>query len=78
MDIEKIFKFKKTLQEELNFSEISKLYREILYNEYENLKLNETQKIKCYYLLRSGIDIFTQMINGRKFDENYLRDTLKY
>lgn len=78
MDIEKIFKFKKTLQEELNFSEISKLYREILYNEYENLKLNETQKIQCYYLLRSSIDIFTQMINGRKFDENYLRDTLKY
>lgn len=78
MDIEKIFKFKKTLQEELKFSEISKLYREILYNEYENLKLNETQKIKCYYLLRNNIDIFTQMINGRKFDENYLRDTLKY
>lgn len=76
MDIEKIFKFKKTLQEELNFSEISKLYREILYNEYE--KLNETEKIKCYYLLRNSIDIFTQMINGRKFDENYLRDTLKY
>ena len=76
MDIEKIFKFKETLQKELNFEEISKLYREILYNEYENL--SDDQQIRCYQLLRSNIDIFNQMINGRKFNENYLKDTLKY
>ena len=76
MNIEKIFDYKDKLQKDLSFKEISKLYREILYNEYE--KLEDYQKIHCYQLLRDNIDIFTQMINGRIFDEEYLKDKIKW
>ena len=76
MNIEKIFDYKDKLQKDLSFKEISKLYREILYNEYEKLK--DDQKIHCYQLLRDNIDIFTQMINGRIFDEEYLKDKIKW
>jgi len=76
MRIDKIFEYKHKLQEELSFEEITKLYREILYNKYEELFDND--EIHCYYLLRDLIDIFTQMINGRKFDENYLKDKIKW
>ena len=48
MNIEKIFEYKEKLQENLSFEEISKLYREILYNEYE--KLDDWQKIHCYQI----------------------------
>ena len=41
MNIEKIFEYKDKLQKDLSFKEISKLYREILYNEYENLNWRE-------------------------------------
>lgn len=76
MNIEKIFEYKDKLQKDLSFEEISKLYREILYDEYE--KLEDSQKIHCYQILRGNIDIFTQMINGRIFDENYLKDAIKW
>lgn len=76
MNIEKIFEYKDKLQKDLSFEEISKLYREILYNEYERLK--DSQKIHCYQILRDNIDIFTQMINGRIFDEEYLKDKIKW
>lgn len=76
MNIEKIFEYKDKLQKDLSFEEISKLYREILYNEYE--KLEDYQKIHCYQILRDNIDIFTQMINGRIFDEEYLKDKIKW
>lgn len=76
MNIEKIFEYKDKLQKDLSFEEISKLYREILYNEYEKLK--DYQKIHCYQILRDNIDIFTQMINGRIFDEEYLKDKIKW
>ena len=76
MNIEKIFEYKDKLQKDLSFKEISKLYREILYNEYE--KLEDYQKIHCYQILRDNIDIFTQMINGRIFDEKYLKDKIKW
>ena len=76
MNIEKIFDYKDKLQKDLSFEEISKLYREILYNEYE--KLEDLQKIHCYQILRDNIDIFTQMINGRIFDEEYLIDKIKW
>lgn len=76
MNIEKIFEYKDKLQKDLSFEEISKLYREILYNEYE--KLEDLQKIHCYQILRDNIDIFTQMINGRIFDEEYLIDKIKW
>lgn len=76
MNIEKIFEYKDKLQNDLSFEEISKLYREILYNEYEKLK--DTQKIHCYQILRGNIDIFTQMVNGRIFDEEYLKNAIKW
>lgn len=76
MNIEKIFMHKEFLQKALTFEEISKLYREILYNQYE--KLDDSDTIHCYQLLRDMIDIFTQMVNGRKFDENYLKDKIKW
>ena len=76
MDIKKIFDYKEKIQNDLSFEEISKLYRECLYNQYEELE--DYQKIHCYQLLRDMIDIFTQMVNGREFDDNYLKDKIKW
>lgn len=76
MNIEKVIKYKDELQFNLTFEEISKVYREILYDYYETFE--DYQKIHCYQLLRNTIDIFTQMIDGRKFDENYLKETIKW
>lgn len=76
MNLDKIFMHKELLQKALTFEEISKLYREILYNKYEELTDSDT--IHCYQLLRDTIDIFTQMVNGREFDEKYLKDKFKW
>jgi hypothetical protein len=77
MNIDKVFMHKELLQKALTFEEISKLYREILYNEYENLK--EYQQIHCYQLLRGVIDIFTQMVvDGKEFDDDYLKNAIKW
>ena len=72
----KIYDYKHKLQEELTFEEISKLYREILYDEYTKTK--DYDVIHCYQLVRDTIDIFTQMTKGRKFDKNYLKDNIKW
>lgn len=72
----KIYEYKNKLQEELTFEEISKLYREILYDEYT--KTTDYDIIHCYQLVRDTIDIFTQMTKGRKFDKNYLKDNIKW
>lgn len=72
----KIYDYKHKLQEELTFEEISKLYREILYDEYTKAK--DYDVIHCYQLVRDTIDIFTQMTKGRKFDKNYLKDNIKW
>lgn len=76
MNMEKIYMHKEFLQRALTFEEISKLYREILYNQYEELE--DSDSIHCYQLLRDMIDIFTQMLNGRKFEEDYLKDKIKW
>lgn len=76
MNLDKIFLYKETLQKELTFEEISKLYREVLYNEYENM--NDPDMIHCYQLLRDLIDIFTQMTKRRHFDRKYLEDKIKW
>lgn len=76
MNLDKIFKYKKELQQELTFEEISKLYREILYNEYE--KLNDWNTIHLYQLLMDLICIFVLMIKGIKFEENYLKNKIKW
>lgn len=76
MNINKIYCYKRKLQEELSFEEISKLYREVLYDEYTKTK--DYNIIHCYQLLRYIIQIFTQMINGRKFEEDYLKNKMKW
>ena len=76
MDIGKIYVYQGLLQREFTFEEISKLYREILYTIYEGLE--DSDSIHCYQLLRGLIDIFTQMTQGRKFEEGYLKDTIKW
>lgn len=76
MDLDKIFLYKEALQKELSFEEISKLYREVLYDKYTELK--EYQQIHQYQLTRDMIDIFTQMMNGRIFEEDYLKSIIKW
>lgn len=76
MDLWKVHEYKEKLQQDLSFEEISKLYRECLYNEYE--KLEDSDSIHCYQLTRDMIDIFTQMLDGRKFEESYLKDKIKW
>ena len=76
MDLDNIFLYKEELQKELTFEEISKLYREVLYDKYTELK--EYQQIHQYQLTRDMIDIFTQMMNGRTFEEDYLKNTIKW
>lgn len=76
MNIEKIYEYKEQLEKELSFEEISKLYREVLYEKYGDLE--DSDSIHCYQLLRGLIDIFTQMTQGRKFEEGYLKDTIKW
>ena len=76
MNIEKVIKYKDELQFNLTFEEISKTYREILYDYYETFE--DYQKIHCYQLLRDTIAIFTQMVNGREFEEDYLKDKIKW
>lgn len=58
--------------------EISRLYREILYLKYELLSNNEWKLIHLNQKLRGFIDIYTQMNNGRDFDEEYLKDLIKW
>ena len=50
MNIEKIYMHKEFLQKALTFEEISKLYREVLYNKYE--ELTDSDIIHCYQLTR--------------------------
>lgn len=76
MDINKIYEYANKLEEEFTFEEISKIYREILYSKY--VKLTNGQQIHMYQILRGNVDIFTQMMNGREFDEEYLKDVIKW
>lgn len=76
MDIDKIYTYQSLLSREFTFDEICKLFRELLYEKYEELE--DSDEIHCYQLLRGTIDIFNQMVNGRKFDEGYLKDAIKW
>lgn len=76
MNLDKIFEYKHKLEQDLSFEEIIKLYREILYNKYE--ELTDSDAIHCYQLTRDMLDIFTQMVNGRKFEEDYLKNKIKW
>ena len=74
MNIDKIFEYKEKLQNDLTFEEISKLYRECMYDEYTKLEYDDA--IYMYQILRGCIDIFNQMLKGSKFDKDYLKDTV--
>lgn len=74
--IDKIMEFRLKMGIELSFNETMKLFREILYRKYEELE--DSDAIHCYQLTRDMIDIFTQMVNGRKFEESYLKDKIKW
>ena len=76
MNLDKIFEYKHKLEQDLSFEEIIKLYREILYNKYE--ELTDSDAIHCYQLTRDMLDIFTQMVKGRKFEEDYLKNKIKW
>lgn len=76
IDIDKVMKYKMLIYNNLTRAETSKLFREILYDIYETLDDGDT--IHCYQLTRDMIDIFTQMVDGRKFDEKYLKDKIKW
>lgn len=76
MNIEKIYAYKEDIEKDLTFEEISKLYREILYEKYGELE--DSDSIRLYQLLRDMIDIFTQMCNGRTFEKGYLVDKIKW
>jgi len=76
MNLDKIFEYKHKLEQDLSFEEIIKLYREILYNKYE--ELTDSDAIHCYQLTRDMLDIFVQMVNGRKFEEDYLKNKIKW
>lgn len=76
MNLDKIFEYKEKMEQDLTFEEIIKLYREILYSKYETL--TDSDSIHCYQLTRNMLDIFTQMVNGRKFDKDYLKDKIRW
>jgi len=75
MDIEKIYNIKNQI-EELNIEEKLKLIREVFYSVYE--KQTDWMIIHQYQLTRDMIDILSQMLNGRKFDEDYLKDKVRW
>ena len=62
-----------------NDQEIIKLIRELLYNIYEEQgNSEEYNEIHLYFLIRSCLDIYSQMLAKRKFDALYLKNTLKF
>ena len=62
-----------------NDQEIIKLIRELLYSIYEKQgNSEEYNEIHLYFLIRSSLDIYSQMLAKRKFDAKYLKNTLKF
>lgn len=62
-----------------NDQEIIKLIRELLYNIYEKQGNGEVyNEIHLYFLIRSSLDIYSQMLAKNKFDTKYLKNTLKF
>lgn len=79
MDIDKVFEYYNDIQNDLTFEEICKLFREVIYTKYEKFDNEQWDKIHCYQLLKSVINIFEQMVdNDRKFEEDYLKNTIKW
>ena len=89
MDLDKVFKYKDELENNLSFEEICKCFREILYEKISyygednkgiiyNGTYSETQVGQATRLQQkiSGyIDLYNQIISKHnEFDEEYLRD----
>lgn len=75
MDLEKIYSIKEQI-DELTVEEKMKLIREVFYSEYE--KQTDYMIIHQYQLTRDMIDILTQMLLGRTFNEDYLKAKIKW
>jgi hypothetical protein len=62
-----------------NDQEIIKLIRELLFITYERQgNADEYNQIHLYFLICDCLDIYGQMLDKRKFDVKYLKDTLKF
>ena len=80
IDIDKIYNAINDVKKyNFNDQEIIKLIRELLYNIYEKQgNAEEYNEIHLYFLIRSSLDIYSQMLAKRKFDTKYLKNTLKF
>ena len=80
IDIDKIYDAINDVKKyNFNDQEIIKLIRELLYNIYEKQgNAEEYNEIHLYFLIRSSLDIYSQMLAKRKFDVEYLKNTLKF
>ena len=80
IDIDKIYDAIDDIKKyNFNDQEIIKLIRELLYNIYEKQgNAEEYNEIHLYFLIRSCLDIYSQMLAKRKFDVKYLKNTLKF
>ena len=80
IDIDKVYDAINDVKKyNFNDQEIIKLIRELLYNIYEKQgNSEEYNEIHLYFLIRSSLDIYSQMLAKRKFDVNYLKNTLKF
>lgn len=89
MDLEKVFKYKDELQNNMTFEEIVKCFREILYEPisywdenhngiiydgtYNNAQIEQATRIQ--QRLSTCLDLYNQIISShREFDESYLKD----
>lgn len=77
MNLYNVIQLRNEIINKCNFEETMKIFREILYVYYSKLNSNQ-QTIDMYYLLRNIIDIFTQMYNGRVFNDEYLKGIIKW
>ena len=80
IDIDKIYDAINDVKKyNFNDQEIIKLIRELLYNIYvKQGNSEEYNEIHLYFLIRSSLDIYSQMLAKRKFDTKYLKNTLKF
>ena len=80
IDIDKVYDAINDVKKyNFNDQEIIKLIRELLYNIYEKQgNAEEYNEIHLYFLIRSSLDIYSQMLANCKFDAKYLKNTLKF
>ena len=80
IDIDKVYDAINEIKKyNFNDQEIIKLIRELLYNIYEEQgNAEEYNEIHLYFLIRSSLDIYSQMLAKCKFDAKYLKNTLKF